>query len=87
MQLNVQQLEAWLWAVRVNLGAKGITDKQLADMKKEDPKGYKEMEKMVRDMMPSNFHPAIVMEAMPMDHPALRGPANVAIHIYEVFFE
>lgn len=86
MQLSVEHLYQWMIEVKIQLVKLGVTPQRILEMF-EDEQERNEVKEVMQDMFHGNFHPAIMQPALPIDHPALVGPRNVAVHIKEVFFD
>ena len=84
MQLSKEHLYVWMAEVKTQLVKAGVPLSAITGMKGEEAD---ELKDVMQDMFHGNFHPAILHPALPMDHPALRGPRNAALHLKEVFFD
>jgi hypothetical protein len=84
MRITMQGLTAWQLQVRTNLIQLGVPEESVTNMKGADARAFKDI---MQDLFHGNYNESITQHALPISHPAIQGPLNVARHLKEVFFE
>lgn len=83
MQVTVQMIQAWQYAVIQEMYAKGATPEMFEEMSSDDKQSLREH---LESQFAFTINPAILMPQLPVDHPALTGPRAVGAEAYERFF-